>query len=58
VEELQCFMTAVGETGRGLRTISSVVSGAAGALTQSSLWITGAKVAASFMMDRIIKKRG
>lgn len=58
VEDIQCFMSAVGETGRGLRTISTVVSGAASALTKSSLWLTGAKVAGSFVMDKIIKKRG
>jgi len=58
VEELQCFMSAVGDTGRGLRTIGSVVGGAADLLSKSSLWITGAKVAASFMMDRMTKKRG
>ncbi|HZV82425.1 MAG TPA: DUF948 domain-containing protein [Geobacteraceae bacterium] len=58
VEDIKCFMSAVGETGRGLRTISTVVSGAAGALTRSSLWLTGAKVAGSFMMDKLIKKRG
>ena len=58
VEDIKCFMSAVGETGRGLRTISTVVSGAAGALTKSSLWLTGAKVAGSFMMDKLIKKRG
>lgn len=58
VEELQCFMSAVGETGRGLRTIGSVVGGAAELLSKSSLWLTGAKVAASFMMDRMTKKRG
>lgn len=58
VEELQCFMSAVGDTGRGLRTIGSVVGGAADLLSKSSLWITGAKVAASFVMDRMTKKRG
>jgi uncharacterized protein YoxC len=58
VEDIQCFMSAVGETGRGLRTISTVVSGAAGALTTSSLWLTGAKVAGSFMMEKLIKKGG
>lgn len=57
VESLQCFMSAVGETGRGLRTIGSVVGGAAAALSKSSLWLTGAKVAGSFMVDRFIKKR-
>jgi uncharacterized protein YoxC len=58
VEDVQCFMSAVGETGRGLKTISSVVGGAAGALSRSSLWLTGAKVAGSFMLDRFTKKRG
>lgn len=58
VEDVQCFMSAVGETGRGLRTISTIVSGAAGALSKSALWMTGAKVAGSFLMDKLIKKRG
>jgi len=58
VEDIQCFMSAVGETGKGLRTISSVVGGAAGALSKTSLWITGAKVAGSFLLERFTKKRG
>jgi len=58
VEDIQCFMSAVGETGKGLRTISSVVGGAAGAISKTSLWITGAKVAGSFLLDRFTKKRG
>lgn len=57
VEDIQCFMAAVGETGRGLKTISSVVGGAAGAVAKSSLWLTGAKVAGSYMLERITKKR-
>jgi uncharacterized protein YoxC len=58
VEDIKCFMSAVGETGRGLRTISTVVGGAAGALAKSSLWFTGAKVAGSFLLDRFTKKKG
>lgn len=57
VEDIQCFMSAVGETGRGLRTISTVVGGAAGALSRSSLWLTGAKVAGSYMLERFTQKR-
>jgi uncharacterized protein YoxC len=57
VEDIKCFMSAVGETGRGLQTISTVVGGAAGAFSKSSLWLTGAKVAGSYMLDRLIKKR-
>jgi uncharacterized protein YoxC len=58
VEDVKCFMSAVGETGRGLRTISTVVSGAAEALSKSTLWLTGAKVAGSFVLEKLIKKRG
>lgn len=58
VEDIKCFMSAVGETGRGLRTITTVVSGAANALTTSTMWLTGAKVAGSFLMDKFIKKGG
>ena len=57
VEDVQCFMSAVGDTGRGMKAISSVVGGAAGAFSKSSLWLTGAKVAGSFMLDRFTKKR-
>jgi uncharacterized protein YoxC len=57
VEDLQSFMRAAGDAGRGLRTISIVVSGASEALTRSSLWLTGAKVAGSFLLDRLSKKR-
>jgi uncharacterized protein YoxC len=58
VDDIQCFMSAVGDTGRGLRIISSIVGGAAEAFTKSSLWLTGAKVAGSFVLDRFTKKRG
>jgi uncharacterized protein YoxC len=58
VEDIQSFMSAIGETGRGLKTISTVVGGAAGAVAKSSLWLTGAKVAGSYMLERITKKRG
>jgi uncharacterized protein YoxC len=57
IEDVQCFMSAVGDTGRGLKTIGSVVGGAAGALSRTSLWLTGAKVAGSYMLERITKKR-
>lgn len=58
IEDVKAFMSAVGETGKGLRTISSVVSGAATALSNSSLWFTGTKVAGAYMLERLTKKRG
>ena len=58
VDDIKCFMSAVGETGRGLHTISTVVSGAAGALSRTSAWFTGARVAGSFLRDNLTKKKG
>lgn len=58
VEDIKCFMSAVGETGRGIRTISTVVNGLAATLSKYSLWLTGAKVAGSFMLDKMTNKRG
>lgn len=58
VDDVKEFMSAIGDTGRGLRTISSVVGGAAQAFSKSSLWLAGAKVAGSFVMDKLVKKRG
>ncbi len=58
VEDVQCFMSAVGETGRGLCTISTFVTSTAVALSKSTLWLTGAKVAGSYMLEKLSKKRG
>lgn len=58
VDDIKCFMSAVGETGRGLQTISTVVGSVAGTLTKTSAWITGAKVAGSFLCDKLSKKKG
>lgn len=55
-EVRQC-MEAIGDTGRYLRTINTVVGTVAGAVSTSSLWITGAKVAGQVIMDRVSKKR-
>jgi len=57
MESVKSLMSAVGETGKGLHAIGSVVGGAAGALSRSTLWITGAKVAGSYLMERLTKKR-
>jgi hypothetical protein len=51
-------MDAIGDTGRGLRTINSVIGTVAGVMSRSTLWLTGAKVTGSFILDKIIKKRG
>jgi uncharacterized protein YoxC len=57
MESVKSLMSAVGETGKSLHTIGSVVSNAAGALSRSTLWLTGAKVAGSYLMEKLTKKR-
>lgn len=58
IDDVREMMSAVGEAGRGFRTISTVVGAAAGACARSSAWLSGAKVAGSFIVDRFFKKRG
>ena len=56
IDELKTFMGAVGETGRGLKTISTIVGSVSGLLASSSLWLSGAKVAGKFLLEKFTKK--
>lgn len=56
IDELKIFMGAVGETGRGLKTIGAIVSSVSGVLASSSLWLSGAKVAGKFLVEKFAKK--
>ncbi len=56
VDELKTFMGAVGETGRGLKTIGTIVGSVSGLLASSSLWLSGAKVAGKFLVEKFVKK--
>ncbi len=58
VEDVQTFMEAVGDAGRNLRTINTVVGSVAGLLGSSSIWITGARVAGKLILERMTKKGG
>ncbi|SNB48038.1 DUF948 domain-containing protein [Geobacter sp. DSM 9736] len=58
VENVKSFMEAAGDTGRSLQTINTVVKSVTGAVSKSSLWMTGAKVAGKFVLNRFFKKRG
>ncbi len=57
-EDVATFMEALGDTGRGLRTINGVVGSVAGLMARSSLWLTGAKVAGKYVMEKLIRKGG
>jgi uncharacterized protein YoxC len=57
-EDLNRFMTAMGETGTNLSTINRSVGVVAGLLSTTSAWTTGAKVAGRYLLERYLKKRG
>ena len=54
--DVKLFMDALGDTGRNLRIINTVVGAVAGTLSTSSLWITGAKAAGKLVIARFSKK--
>jgi uncharacterized protein YoxC len=58
VEEVKGFTEAVGETGRHVRAINSVMGTVTTAIAGSTVWMTGAKAAGRFVLDRISKKGG
>lgn len=57
-DDVKCFMSALGETGNNLHTINRTVGMATGVLNTTSVWITGAKVAGKYILERYLKKRG
>jgi len=58
VEEVRNFTEAISDTGRHVRSINSILGTATSVITSSSLWLTGAKVAGKFVLDRFSKKGG
>ena len=57
-DDLNRFMTAMGETGINLSTINRSISVVAGLLSATSAWTTGTKVAGRYLLERYFKKRG
>lgn len=56
-EELSSFMGEIGDAGRKLHTINNVVGSVVGAFASSSLWLTGARAAGKFAVEKFLKKR-
>ncbi len=54
--DIKLFMEALGDTGRNLRVINSIAGPVAGALSTSSLWMTGARAAGRLILNRFSKK--
>lgn len=57
-DDVRRFMSALGEAGDNLHTINRSVSTMTTVFTVTSAWATGAKVAAKYMFERYLKKRG
>lgn len=57
-DDLNRFMSSLGETGTNLITINRTVGVVAGVLNTTSAWATGAKVAGKYVLERYLKKRG
>ncbi len=57
-DDVKRFMVALGETGTNLSTINRSVSTVTSALNTTSAWVTGAKVAGKYVLERYLKKRG
>ncbi len=58
VEEVRSFTEAVGETGHHVRNVNAILAAATSVISSSTMWLTGAKVAGRFIIDRFSKKRG
>ncbi len=56
--DVKRFMSALGEAGVNLSTINRSVGVVAGILNTTTVWATGTKVAAKYMFERYLKKRG
>lgn len=56
--DINCFMSALGEAGVNISTINRSVGVVANILGTASVWTTGTKVAAKYMFERYLKKRG
>jgi len=57
-DDLNCFMSALGETGNNLNTINRTIGTVSNVLNVTSVWATGAKVAGKYMFQRYLNMRG
>ncbi|HTP64793.1 MAG TPA: DUF948 domain-containing protein [Geobacteraceae bacterium] len=58
IGEVKGFTEAVGDAGRHIRSINTVLGLVTGVVSGSTLWLTGAKVAGKVVLDRFTKKGG
>ena len=57
-DDVKEFMSALGETGSNLHTINRSVRVVSNVLNTTTVWVSGAKVAGRYLIERYLKKRG
>jgi len=55
--DVQKFMSALGETGDQMTTINRSMGLVTGMFGQASAWVTGAKVAGKFLLERYLNRK-
>jgi uncharacterized protein YoxC len=57
-EGVNLLLEELGHAGHNIRMINKIIGVASAVVASSSTWATGARVAAKFITDRLMKKRG
>ncbi len=57
-DDVKCFMSALGETGNSLHALNRTFGIATTVFNTTSVWLSGAKVAGKYILERYLKKRG
>jgi uncharacterized protein YoxC len=56
-DDVKKFMSALGETGSQISTINRSVGLVTNALGQTGAWVTGAKVAGKYLLERYLNRK-
>ena len=57
-DDVKCLMSALGETGSGLRSVNRSLGTVTSTIGIASIWIAGAKAAGKHLVAKHLKKRG
>jgi uncharacterized protein YoxC len=57
-EGVNVLLEELGHAGHNIRMINKIIGVASTVVSGSSAWVTGARVAGQYIVDRLIKKRG
>ena len=57
-DDVKCLMSALGETGSGLRSVNRALGTVTSTIGVASMWIVGAKALGKHLVEKHLKKRG